>query len=70
MRIFQQDILFSYDKSCLIQSQFFTCFWWEMKANTMDYDYKSPTNNTHIAVLVSYFILRAWYSKIITKQPK
>ena len=33
-----------------------------MKANAMDYDYKSPTNNTHIAVLVSYFILRAWYT--------
>ena len=52
-----------HDKACLIQSQFFTRFWREVQANTMDYDYKSRPNNTRIAVLVSYFILEACYNK-------
>ena len=35
-----------------------------MKANAMDNDYKSRPNNTHIAVLVSYFILSSVYIHI------
>ena len=40
-----------------------------MKANGMDYDHKSRPNNTHIAVLVSYFNMEALYKYLVYLHP-